>query len=237
MAAVTRVLRVTAEMSTAVITDDEIHLDALLLAAVPKRGGPAIKRHTRPGEIPEARIPVMRVAIGEHRIPLATAAEPERIFGSEVVHKVRGPDAIDPAYWSEKVSVATGASRRLLLTGQALLVGRLAWLVTTGLTPSKMRRLLARGVPSIGKWRKDGWGRVRSWSAELADEPALRCWVSGGGLAARHLPAAACASSAEEDRGPVCPPYWLSANRVPRVPAGSECQLSDYAEARLAEIG
>ncbi len=83
---------------------------------------------------------------------------------------------------------------------------------------------LCRNVRAIGSYLRHGFGVVREWTCEAADdaEPLVR-----DGVSQRALPVEWCSSFDRQDVGAVEPPYWHPGRFIARVPPFTRCELAD----------
>lgn len=202
----------------------DVHLDALLAYAWMLRHCPERKsllaRSTPRRDIIFAHIPVRRIRVGQHAIPLATAwmlPESARLTPARWTRRKDGEDM-------ERRSRTINAScleRGMYLRGDQIETDVVEWLAWGD------RRAIVRDlrlVHQIGGKRAHGAGMIRSWSVVSADISPVDTWVAGDRVV-RNLPAEAISSECHE-RCAVEPPYWPACMQVLGAAVGTHATLT-----------
>jgi len=225
------VLRVTATLAAPIVADEEIHLDALLIAARP---GPGTRptRSTPVAEITYPPLPIGRIAAhGAWTYACSTWQLPQEARGGRE-HLTKRRDAADVDNSAKAFTPNSGRGRNYLLPLPTIETPAVWWTVVGRRGPLKK---LLRYVPAIGSKRRHGYGRVLRWDVELSDADPLCAFVFTG-RANRWLPASWVVYASSVDNGPVIPPYWHPGLCVDRVRPGQLVTLHSEVLAKIKEL-
>jgi hypothetical protein len=214
-------LRVTAHMSAPIVSSEEIHLDALLIAARPGPG-PCPTRSTPVAEITYPPLPIPRVAYGGQWVYACStwSLPPDAQGGLEHLTKRRDPGDVHEL--SRPYTPGSGKGRDYMLPVPVVEAPSVSWLCVGD--RQGLRRLL-RYVRAVGSMRRHGYGVVDRWEVTREDEGQCGDVLVRGAFARRWLPAAWCPGSPSE-AGPVVPPYWHPGLSCERVRPGVRAALA-----------
>lgn len=134
----------------------------------------------------------------------ASAADETKWLGRDVIEVRKRPALGDMVKYTDakSVTISAGPLKAYDLKIPTVLALEVEWFAHGD--PDKVRHLLTEHVPSIGKKRNIGNGRVREWVVEqVVDDLSV---VDARGQARRRLPAGAAAGS--PGHGSIRPPYY-----------------------------
>ena len=212
-------LRVRAAVAApvAVPHSHDVHLDAVLAWAWMLRHHSdrlgCLGREVTRAEIIRAHLPVARLRIGAHDVPLCSswsfAPGACLATGDDMAQRARRISGSCP-------------DRPQFNRGDCVHTPWIEW-VCWGQRREVVKALQL--VHHVGGLRAHGYGEVTSWAVAEADHAPVDTWVSGG-VAQRNLPAEAVATPVVE-RLAVEPPYWPPCMQVAAVRAGEPAELRD----------
>lgn len=205
-------LRVVAELSEPVsFSFGTVALDALLASQVARRDGRPPMRRGEPSDY----TPVPPIAPHPSGYYLASWALPGRLAWSMATH-IHKPA---PADWYlrlctgkvRRIDIGTGPDKAYRLPRHRQRFTDLTWWC---IGDAEAIRLLLLGVTRVGSHRRDGIGKVRSWTVEPCDTwdgfPVMR-----DGIPLRSLPldTSGLSTSARSGYAALRFPYWEPLNQ------------------------
>lgn len=204
-------LRVTAVLATPVSYLDPIHLDSVLAAALVERIGCWAATTVDPAVAPDdLTLPLVRTPIGGCLVWEATSLMPlEATPRAEIIRYRKRPPEPELLEWSTaaKLRFGMGPYRAYDLPLVVRPVTALGGVVHGD--ARAVRRLLAR-VTHLGKKRSQGYGAVRQWHVEPAEDlDAFPWWTPTGPT--RPIPHAGGRPMGYR------PPYWYRPWWVPCI--------------------
>ena len=221
------IFQLTAELESPVSLNSEadLHLDGLLYSIHYR--GVYLTRADPAEAIQDAPLPVARFRRGDGWLWAATACRLAEEANWEPERFTKRKDPGDLFYLQANHDPGTGPGRNYLARHMTVATPTISWMFAE-IGPGGARKVkrLVRGIDSVGRLRRQGFGRVSRWHLEPIDADPLTTLVSDG-KAQRYLPRSWCEWAEDTDRGPCLPPYWHSARTVDRVKPGWRCQLVD----------
>lgn len=211
-------------LSTPIVVDDAIHLDALLMAVHPQAmQTPDVLRHLRDGNLPELPLPISRAAVGESwvyaasTIDLPPDAQP---FSGMYTKRTTVEDAKN---LQKNIMTIGGVFKDRLAKANGYICPTVSFTAETT-DVNALRELCAR-VPNIGRLRGQGYGQVFSFDIQ----PRQRHWhetLCRDGMAVRNLPACFFHEEATSQIN-ARPPYWGMSRRELGAAPGDAVTLRD----------
>jgi len=164
-----RLLRVTAALLSPVVSDHDLHLDAML----------AFRRTV------DIKIPLIRVRALGHQVWMSTAWDLP--IGAELipVHLTSRKDAEDIVQRARAYTPNSGPGRNRMVRRMAIASPSATWHVCGN--RREVRKALAI-VDHIGSMRRHGYGRVGEWAIEDIGDPR-QLLTDARGQTLRHIPA------------------------------------------------
>lgn len=194
---------VTAHMISPVVARQPLHLDGMLLAAVVSDAH-HLHRQSDLASIQYPRIPIARIDYRSTWAYLCSAwmFPPGAERGRENLAKRK--DAEDIEARSARWMMGAGPERAQNIPLPTIETPTVHWYAI-----GTRRGLLdaCERIKSVGPLRRQGYGRVSSWSVETTTLHPSSVLVDIDGRAARHLPAQWC-TSGNVEQGSHVPPYW-----------------------------
>lgn len=218
-------LKVTCYLESPVVFDLPIMLDGLLeyrSCHVNKIGGGALSRHDPApiyGEIP---LPIKRENFGEYLIPKCSYPIYQADYEWHEHYCRRFPtDRVDLFDQSQltKINTTGGEFKSYRLPARARLINKIVWFCEGTRKPLLK---LVKGVPSLGKKRSMGYGKITRWEAERVDKDySWYCDREGQLLLMRPLPKSddlpETLTGYRDDYGAVQSPYWHPDRQIERI--------------------
>jgi hypothetical protein len=224
-------LQVEARLFSAIAlpTGRDIHLDALLAWVWVLRHHPermaCISRVSRRSEILDIHLPVPRVPIGAHRVPLCSATIYPDTARLTSITWTRRKDGHDIEHRARPIA-STSPERPQLNRGDAIETPSVAWLAW-GRRRDVLQAL--KLVHHIGGLRAHGYGLVAGWSVDAIECDPAAVWIAGC-RSQRNLPVEAVrVDAAHVEPLAVEPPYWTNCMWTRGVRPGVLVELTDGA--------
>lgn len=211
-------------LSTPLIVDDAIHLDALLMAVHPQaRQTPEVMRLLHDGELPDLPLPISRAAVGEAWVYAASSIDlhPEAQPFSGMYTKRTTVD--DAKNLENSIMVVGGIFKDKLAHANGYVSPTVSFVAETQDIAS-LRNLCAR-VHNIGRLRGQGYGHVTGFDIR----PHSGHWhetLCRDGMAVRNLPACFFHEAAPSYIN-THPPYWGMTRREFGAAPGDAVTLRD----------
>lgn len=205
-------LRVTAlMMSRTIVSDDGLHLDSLLMAAVAKRDGlPPLTSQLDAINAPPLDIPIALSGCGRYYLASSALGDVEARENRYINRRFPIAESIAMAGDSlKRINTASGPGKAYRIPSESSHVSTWTWYAIGDL--DAVRELLPL-VTRLGKRRAVGEGLVREWRVEpcepLGDGFPV---MTDDGLPLRNLPLDAPGLRGEFVMrvGRLRPPYWL----------------------------
>jgi len=222
-------LKVTAQLATAVVTTEDLHLDSILAWVQTKRVLPELdlSRASTRDQIRHIGLPLLRIdgpndewvwASSAWELPADVALHPDP------TRMTTRKDSSDIDAMARRWTPGSGPGRLRLVRQQAILATSATWQCIG--QPREIRKALAI-VGAIGSMRRGGYGRVSSWLVE--ETPAATVLCDEEGRAVRNLPwswvDAGLSPDAIPSHGSPIPPYWHPALHGPIARPGQRIAL------------
>lgn len=219
------VLRITAELESALAHSEPMALDSILCAAHPDCIGQHLTRSAPIADIRIPHLPIARIAtLGSWTFAASCEMLPPSARPAlERFIKRRDPTDVETLGGAFRPRGGPGKDYCLPVAIDE--TPSASWLAV-----GDRRGVLelVRHLDALGSLRRQGYGRVRAWRVERVSESPRDVFVSPGDgpyLARRWLPVAWCLTASGVEHGTVRPPYWHPGLREPRVRPGLGCEL------------
>ena len=200
------VYRLTFIVNTPIITQTDIHLDALFSFVCPASHNKdyQITKFTSAKEIKQLPIPIDAVKCGSDWIFCCSAADYNNA-SAICENATKRRDGNDALYYHKTLKPREGVDKDVMLKLYGVVCSSVSFLLSSS-NRSDVERY-ARRVKFIGSMSKQGYGQVSSFTLEEIDDRWERCLVSGS-KALRNIPAALLDNV---PRSVDCcrSPYWL----------------------------
>ncbi len=211
-------------LTTPLVVDDAIHLDALLMAVHPQAvQTPEVLRRLRDGDLPDLPLPISRAAVGESWVYAASTIDlsPDaRPFSGMYTKRTTVEDAKN---LQKNIMVIGGVFKDKLAKANGYICPTVSFVVETP-DVAALRELCAR-VQNIGRLRGQGYGQVFSFDIQ----PRQSHWhetLCRDGMAVRNLPACFFHEDASSQIN-ARPPYWGMSRRELGAAPGDAVTLRD----------
>ena len=234
------VLRVTAQLQTpvAIPVHGSLHLDGLLMAVHPDAHKIDNPSKAMPlSELMALPLPLVRfnhAGIGD--VALCSAMQVSEDARVEVEPWTKRRDGYDALVAAKPYTTHVGPSKDRFQKA-TLVVAREVWWWAVGDRKGVAR--LVRRVKHVGRLRKMGHGRVRSWTVERAEgvDPLEVLVASEDGTANRTLPPEWLSYwSSLQSRLAVAPPYWHPDRLGEAVPEGAWVELKPEVKEKIRRV-
>ena len=218
------VYKLTFLVATPVITQTDIHLDALFsfISPASHNKDKHINRFTNAADIKQLPLPIDAIKRGKDWVFCCSAAD---YGGAKAIcdNATKRCDGKDALYYHKNLTPRTGADKDVMLKLYGVVCNSVSFLLSSSNKADVAR--YARRVRNIGAYGKMGYGEVTGYILEEIGGDWQQCVISGG-KAIRNIPAALLDN---ESRSEDCcrSPYWLPDGKEPCAAVGDFAVLAN----------